>query len=106
MSEKVFLCRGSVPAVKRKTVTVEVPELECSVILRELSYGQLKQIDDDVAKQLSLMIVDESGERVFSTDEEIAQINEFSAATVTLLIQSAAQLNGISKAAVDEAVKN
>lgn len=93
-------------AAKRGTVVVPCPELECSIILRELSLAQLKEVDkDDTAAQLALMIVDESGERVFKTAEDMANLNGMSASISTRLLKAAAKLNGVSVEAIEEAVK-
>lgn len=99
--------RGINFAAARKLVTVPVPELDCMIILRELSVSQLRAIDrDDVPGQLAQMIVDENGARIFTTPEDIANLAEMSATVSTRLILAAARLNGISQAAVDESVKN
>jgi len=98
-------------AAARKTVRVQVPELDefgvTEIILRELSVKQLGQMDNqDITKQLSLMIVDENGERIFTSDEDLRNLSEMSAKITTRLITAAAKLNGISQAAVDESIKN
>ena len=90
----------------RRIITVEAPEWDCVVRLRELSAGQLRDLDADVSKQLSLMIVNDEGERIYTTDEDIAELREMSAVLQNRLLTAAATLNGVSQAAVDEAIKN
>lgn len=100
------LGREAILAAKRKTVSVECPELGGAVVLKELSISQLQKLDKDVTAQLAQMIVDETGNRLFTTAEEIIALGELSAGVTTRLIQAAARLNGVAQSAVDEAVKN
>jgi hypothetical protein len=93
-------------ASARKTVTVDIPELECAVILKELSIAQLGNLDNDTVKQLAMMIVDEQGNRIYTSEEDLANLAELSASVSTRLLVAAAKLNGISQSAVDESVKN
>lgn len=101
-----ILSRGVNLGAARKTMLVEVPELECTVILRELSISQISNIDKDITQQLALMIVDEQGQRVYTSAEDLANLAELSASVSTRLLTAAAKLNGISQAAVDESIKN
>ena len=101
-----ILSRDLSLAAARKTITVEIPELECAVILRELSLAQLSKLDNDTVHQLAMMIVDENGERLYTTDEDLANLAEMSAGVSTRLLVAAAKLNGISQTAVDESIKN
>lgn len=100
------LTRGVNLGAARKTVKVDAPELDCEIILRELSVAQITAIDKDVIKQLALMIVDETGQRIFTTDEDMANLAELSASVSTRLLMAAAKLNGIGQAAMDESIKN
>lgn len=99
------LTRSMSLAHKRKTVTVECPEWDCKVILRELSHGQMRELNPDPVLQLSLMIVDDEGNRVYKSDDDIAELREMSWLLLRRLIEAAADLNGISQAAVDETTK-
>lgn len=90
----------------RKTITVEVAELGCSVILRQLSVAQLASLSSDLTQQLALTIVDEQGQRIYTTAEDIQALSEMSATAASLLIEQATALNGVSKEAVDQALKN
>lgn len=96
-------------ASKRKTVTVEVPELEGSFILRALSLAQLDSLKEgeanNTAKLLAMAIVDEQGQRLYTTEEDIANLSEMSVSVMQLLSNAATTLNGISKEAVEEASK-
>lgn len=93
-------------AQRRRTAIVEAPEWECQIRLRELSAGQLRELDADVSKQLSLMIIDDNGERVYKTDEDIAELREMPAAMQERLLKTAAKLNGLDAASTDETIKN
>lgn len=94
-------------AASRKTVDVDCPELGGSITLRQLSIAQLKLIDkDNLPGQLAQMIVDENGERVYTTPEDEENLAQMSSLLMTRLMTAAAKLNGISQAALDEAVKN
>jgi hypothetical protein len=93
-------------AALRKTISVDVPDLNVRVLLRELSIAQLRGIENDLTKQLALMIVNEAGDRVFKTKEDMEKLSELSAAAGTLLIKEAGKLNGVSKQAMDDALKN
>lgn len=93
-------------ASMRRTVQVEIADPSCTVILKELSVSQLATLDNDIPKQLALMIVDEAGERIYTTEEDIRNLREMSAAMSTRLMVEAARLNGISQAALDESIKN
>ena len=93
-------------AQKRRTVIIQAPEWDCQVILRELSAGQLRELDQDISKQLSLMIIDDSGNRVYSSSEDIAELREMPAALQNRLLEAAAVLNGLSQAVTDQTIKN
>ena len=93
----------------RKTVTVEVPELDTSFRLRALSMGQMNSLktgdDDSGVKQLALSIVDESGLRIYTSDEDIPNLREMSLGVFKLLIGELNKLHGITKEDTEEAVK-
>jgi len=101
-----ILTRQTDLGAKRKTVRVDVPDLGCSVILRELSIGQLKGIENDLPAQLALMIIGEDGKRIYNSIEDVKALSELSAAAGTFLMKEAARLNGISQEAMDAALKN
>lgn len=92
-----------------KTVEVDCPEIDCTVRLRGLTLKQVQQSNlgkDQISEQLALMIVGEDGQPIFTTPEEIRQLDDLPAVVGTRLLEAAAKLNGISQAAIDEAVKN
>lgn len=101
-----LLRRGVDPAKTCKTRKVDIPDSEYSVILRQLSIGQMEAIKEDVAKQLALMIVDEHGELQFTSEDEIQQLRGISHTAAAFLLQQAAELNGVSKEAAEAALKN
>jgi hypothetical protein len=90
----------------RKTTTVEFPELDLSIRLRELSAGEIQHIGTSAADVawLAAMIVDEHGELVFVDDPKDAL--NLSPSVLKQLVAAALKLNGISKEAADEALKN
>lgn len=89
-----------------RTVPVEIEHPECTVLLRELTVSQLSLLDNDIPKQLAMMIVDETGTRIFTTAEDIENLRQMNAGMSTRLMIAAAKLNGVGQAAVDETVKN
>lgn len=106
MSTKVRPSRESILAA-RKTTTVEIPEIGETFILRELSVGEMRKLsNDDIAQQLSLMIVDESGTRRFDDEEGVQILSELSASVTMRLIAAAAKINNVGQAVVDDVVKN
>jgi hypothetical protein len=96
---------------RRKTKTVDIPEWGCAVILRELSIAEAQQLLTDPAmrdpaRQLALSIVDENGQRLFTSDDDIANLARMSSTVAARLIEQATELNGFSAAAVEAAKKN
>jgi hypothetical protein len=108
MSELRILGREAFLAAKLRTEEVECPELGGAVLLRELTIGQLKQLNpNDPTQHLALMIVDEGGSRIFHSEADVRQLGTvLSAAVAKRLMTAAAKLNGIDQASIDEAVKN
>jgi hypothetical protein len=54
---------------------LEIPELECTIIIQELNVAQLSQIKTgDLVGQLAMMIVDEDGHTIFNTPQELARL--------------------------------
>lgn len=95
----------------RKTVRVELPETDCTVILREMGYGQLMSLDTDedrrdVVKQLAMMIVNEDGDLIFTTPEDLKRLAELGRKAIVTLAEAAGTLNGSSKEASEELTKN
>lgn len=102
-----ILNRAALQSAKLKTVDIDCPELGGTIRLQELTVGHLQSIDkNDIAQQLSLMIVDEEGHLAFNDEEGRKLLNQLSATVSTRLIVAAAKLNGISQTVVDETIKN
>src|SRR5262249_42020833 len=95
---------------RRRRVDVDVPELECTIRLRELSYGQIVQMKegdaDDQIKQLALMIVDGDDNIVFTTEADLANLAHLPASAMNRILPEAHKLNGTSKEAIEAAAKN
>ncbi len=99
-------------AARRKTIDVEVPELECMFTLRALSVEQLRRIaemKDDVSgsiKELFYAIVDkETGQRKFTTPEDLLNLTEMSFSVGRILQEALNRLHGVTKEAVEDTVK-
>ena len=104
-----YLSSDVVFAKARKTEEVYIPELGCTVILRELSVKQLAEIaleKSDPVRQLAMMIVDESGELLFTTPGQIENLAEMSASVSAKLFDVLNKMTGVSTAGQDELLKN
>jgi len=94
-------------AAALRTERVECPELDGAFILRELTAAQaLDMKGASPIAQLALMIVDENGDRIFTTPEDIENLSNLSITITNRLLLVASRLNGIGQAAVDDAIKN
>ncbi len=93
----------------RETVTVDLPKLGVPVTLRALTYGDVKDIAGEVGKYLEVllprMMVDAEGNRLFQDDEAL-ELDELTTEEFGILMTAAAKLNGVTKEAVDETIKN
>jgi hypothetical protein len=99
------------------TEDVDVPEWGGTVRVRGLSGTERDQFEASMlvkrgrhrdvtlinarAKLVSLAVIDESGERVFS-DSDVAELGHKSAAALTRVYEVASRLSGLSEADVDE----
>ena len=91
----------------RKTEKVEIPELGCVIILRELSVKQMAQIDrGDLVGQLAMMIIDESGDTMFTSPADLANLAEMSATVSTKLFEAMNRLAATTQTAQEEVLKN
>lgn len=92
-------------AARRKTVTVEVPELETSFRLRALSMAQWKELresqSDNGLHQLAAAIIDENGQTQYTAEE----LYEMSGTTFSTLIDALNSLHGVTQQAMDATVK-
>lgn len=100
------LARGFDWASLRNTVTVEPPRLGQSVILRQLSVTQWAILGEDIVQQLAFSIVDEAGQRIFTTDEDIKNLSEMPADIGKFIVGEMVKLNGASQESVDAVLKN
>lgn len=96
-------------ADKRKIITVDIPEFGGSFRLRELKYEQTQTVDADdpqrLFKLLSLAIVDDAGQRIYTTDEDIANLSEMGMGAFNALVDAAGELNGITAKAAENTAK-
>lgn len=112
MSERRIITRADLANTQLRTVEVECEELGGTVILRELSVKQMrnlrtnKGIEDDIAAQLSLMIVDESGQLMFDDPDGVAMLSGLRAGTALRLLAAGKDLNVDAEHAVEEVTKN
>lgn len=107
MTDKYFLGREQILAAKRKTVEVNCPVLGGWLTLKELSLGQMREIDiNDQVQALSQMIVDPQGQLMFADPEGLEALRQISAVALLPLIEAAGKLNGSSESATKELEKN
>lgn len=97
-------------AAMRRSTTVDIPEYGCVFRLRALSVSQLMQLKgdtDNIPKLLACMLIDESGNQIYSTsDSDLAELGEMSLSAMKLLVDAAGTLNGTTKEATEQALKN
>lgn len=114
-SKEAILAAGG-----RETVEFEVPEWGGSVILREMTgkerdrYEQsLMEIKGNVARPsldnvrarlVSLCIVDQNGDPLFVTKQEIATLGNMSAKGLDRVYEKCQEMNGLDAGAVEELV--
>lgn len=97
--------RGMSPASLSRTFKIDVPGTDYCVMVRELSAAELEGLPQDIYAQLAMLIVDETGERVF-TDPQDATLKQFSYGVMRHIITEATRLNGATAEAIDAALKN
>ncbi len=90
----------------RKVVKVELPDIGRTVLIRELSIKQLAQSGKDLVAQLALMIVDEGGNQVFTTENDMANLAEMPSSISEKIFSAANNMAGITPASQEELVKN
>lgn len=102
----------------RKTVKVPVPEWGGEVMVRTLSgrerdefeastvktnKGKQEQnFDNFRARFVALCVVDEQGQRLFATRQEVAMLGNKSVAALQRVFNAAQELNGMTEADVEE----
>jgi hypothetical protein len=121
MSDGMILSKSNILSAKdSETIVKEVPEWGGNVRMRPLSgkgrdefearvsentVGAVVDVRGLKALLLSLVLVDEEGELVFSK-EDIDALNEKSSTVLTRLFEEASKLNGIGEEKVKDAEKN
>jgi hypothetical protein len=105
-------------AEDRKSVEVDVPEWGGSVLVRTLSGRERDEFESSTvrtrggkreenfanfrARLVSLCMVDERGERLFKTRNEIDMLGNKSVAALQRVFDAAQKLNGMSEEDVEE----
>ena len=114
--------RAALESVKRKTVAIDLPEIDASFTLREMSGTERDRFEDGTfsevdgkrvvntvylrARLVALCLIDEAGARLYA-DNEIEQLSDAVPASVLHKLFDAAQkLNGLDQTAVESAAKN
>ena len=93
---------------ERKREKVYIPELDCTIIVQELSVKQMNDLTNakDLVGQLAQMIVDETGVPIFKTPEQIANLAEMSASISSRLFEAVNRMSATSAAGQDTLLKN
>lgn len=105
----------------RRTITVELPELGGTVIVRELSEGERSRYEgsfldkegkpkvsslDDARRRLIVeSVVDADGNKVFTPDD-IPAIRDMGASAASRMYNAARDVSGFTDADIEELVKN
>jgi hypothetical protein len=95
---------------RRRTILVEVPELGETFRLRALSVAQVETIRefggrDTAVHQLAMAIVDDQGQRLYTTDEDLANLREMAITVSQILVTALNSLHGITAEAQEGLVK-
>jgi hypothetical protein len=115
--------RVSLLAIPRKSVDVEIPELDAAFRLREMSGSDRDRFEiaafkeDEEGKRhvqplhlrsrmVALCLVDENGVRLYADDEVEQLADAIPASVIGKLFEAAQKLNGMDAAAVEAATKN
>lgn len=114
--------RATLKNIQRKTVDVEVPELDASFRLREMSGTERDRFEAAAFKEeggkrtidplylrarlVALCLIDESGERMYSDAEITTLSDDLPASILGTLFTAAQKLNGLDAQAVEDAGKN
>lgn len=101
-------------ASTRKTIKipVDIDGQIVTLIMKELSAGLADVLTEEgvekqtLVEQLAQMIVDEQGQRLFNTSDEINQLNAMGFELLLRLHKAGRDLNGVSKEKVDDTIKN
>ena len=103
----------------RKPVAVEVPEWDCTVYLRVMSakeqtglVAKYRSQDQDasadgmLAELVATSLVDENGNRLFTTDADLEILASKSTLVIQRLSGEVLRINGMADDAVDDAGKD
>ena len=104
-SDPQYLRSDIVFAEMRKSETVFLPQLQCSVVVREISAGQSMSISDPFVR-LAACLFDESGNQIFKTDADVANLREMPVPVFTLLVAAYSRVSNASVEAQEEVLKN
>lgn len=109
--------------IPRKTIDVEIPEIDTAFRLREMNGTQRDKfeiacfVEDKEGKRhveamylrarlVAHCFIDEAGEQVYADDEVHLLSDEYSASVIGKLFEAAQKLNGMDATAVEVAAKN
>lgn len=114
--------RSDLQAAQRKTVDVELPDLDAVYTLREMSgterdkfeAGTFSEVDGKRivntlylrARLVSLCLVDDTGTRLYADDETHQLSDDVPASVLLKLFEAAQKLNGLAADAIEDATKN
>lgn len=117
MSDKKILGREQILAAKKlRTETVNVPEWgeDCAVIVRELRSAESQKFieankkksdADDNAAIVSMAVVNEDGQQVFSS-ADVTEISQLGVAPIIRIVKAALALSGLTEAQIKDTAKN
>lgn len=96
---------------KRKTVTVDLPDLGMQVNILKGTWATLQAVqklkEDQVPEQIALILVDEEGRQLLTSPEDIAKVSELLTLTdMNLILDKWREVNGLTKAQLEETSKN
>jgi hypothetical protein len=105
-----------------KTIDVSIPEWGGDIRLRTMKAWERDQFEDSMfkgkgknrqenlanlrARFLALIIIDDQGNRIFNTPQEVQQLGNKSAGALDKLFSEGRKLNGMSEGDVEELAKN
>jgi hypothetical protein len=95
-------------ASKRKMRTVYIAELGETVHIRSLCVDQLDLMGEHAGNKavlLSHLLVDENGERIYTTDEDLTNLGQMPLSAFMKINQVAEELNNLSGPAKDNIEK-
>lgn len=111
LSEHKLATRDTFLAARRKTVTIDLPDLELAVNVLKGSWSTVQAVkklkEDQIAEQIALILADEEGNTMFTNPEDIEKIADILTLTdMKLILDKWQEINGIGEKAVNEITKN